>query len=215
MIIQDKYQPARLGREILNTECRIQNWVSSYTKYPSSLFFVRGSGSQIIKSAGWIHSFRLKNLFIFILSLILNLNLNLNLIATTHTVNQDGTGDYTLVQEAIDAASNGDTVLVWPGTYFENLHIDNKNLTIGSLTLTTGDLGYMHQTIIDGNHTGSCFFIENCQPMFSLNGFMLINGSGTWYGYISGGAMAIMNSFVNILNCVISDNKAFGYGGGV
>jgi len=152
-----------------------------------------------------------KRVFIIILSLILNLNLH----ATILTVKQDGTGDYTQIQQAIDAAANGDTVLVWPGTYVENLYVENKNLTIGSLTLTTGDLAYINQTIIDGNHTGSCFFIENCQTVLTINGFMLTNGSGTWYGYISGGAMAIMNSSVNIFNCVISDNKAYGYGGGI
>ena len=215
MIIQDKYQSVRLRRGILNTECRIQNWVSSYTKYPSSLFFVRGSGLQIIKSVGWIHSFRLKNLFIFILSLILNLNLNLNLIATTHTVKQDGTGDYTLIQEAIDAASNGDTVLVWPGTYFENLYIESKSIAIGSLTLTTGDLGYMHQTIIDGNQTGSCFEIRNCQAGIVINGFTMESGSGSYCGGICGSGMYVRNTMIELYNCLIQNNKVTAYGGGI
>ena len=90
--------------------------------------------------------------FIF-LSIILSLNLH----ATILTVKQEGTGDYTLIQEAIDASMDGDTVLVWPGTYFENIHCEDKSITVGSLTLATNDLGYIYQTIIDGKQTGSCF----------------------------------------------------------
>jgi hypothetical protein len=33
----------------------------------------------------------------------------------TLTVRQDGAGDYTLIQPALDAAATGDTILVWPG----------------------------------------------------------------------------------------------------
>jgi len=219
MIIQDKYQPVRLGREILNTECRIRNWVSLYTPYPASLFIVWGSGLQIIKSAGWIHSFRLKNLFIFILSLILNLYLNLylnlNLHAAALTVKTDGTGDYTLIQEAIDASMDGDTVLVWPGIYFENLVCNAKNITIGSLTMTTGDPLYIRQTTIDANHSGSCFEIKDCSNLLTINGFTWENGTGTWHGYISGGGAIIKYSNIKIYNCLIKNNKVNGYGGGI
>ncbi len=37
------------------------------------------------------------------------------------TVKQDGSGDYSSIQQAIDAASDADTVLVWPGSYQENI----------------------------------------------------------------------------------------------
>ncbi len=211
MIIQDKYQPARLGREILNTERRIQNGVSSCTPYPTSLFIIRCSVLEIIKSGSCTQSYMFKRVFIIILSLILNLNLH----ATILTVKQDGTGDYTQIQQAIDAAANGDTVLVWPGTYVENLYVENKNLTIGSLTLTTGDLAYLQQTIIDGNQTGSCFEIRNCQAGINVNGFTMESGSGSYCGGICGSGMYVRNTTLELYNCLIQNNKVTAYGGGI
>jgi WD40 repeat protein len=38
--------------------------------------------------------------------------------------------DYKTIQEAIDAASRGDTILIDPGTYVENLRVDKRGLTI-------------------------------------------------------------------------------------
>ena len=45
--------------------------------------------------------------------------------------------DYLTIQEAIDAAVNGDTVLVAPGTYAENIDFKGKAITV---TSEQGDL---------------------------------------------------------------------------
>ena len=150
-----------------------------------------------------------------ILILILSVFLIQVVTAQIITVKQDGTGDYTTIQEAVDASSDGDTVLVWPGTYYENIYYNGKNITVGSLTLTTGNTSYIKQTIINGNYNGSCIQIYNCQTNTTINGFTLEYGSGTLHGYISGGGAIIKYSSVNIYNCIISDNKANGYGGGI
>lgn len=45
------------------------------------------------------------------------------------TVNDDGGSDYISIQAAVDNANTGDTVIVYPGTYTENVNV-NKGLTI-------------------------------------------------------------------------------------
>ena len=44
---------------------------------------------------------------------------------------------YATIQAGIDAATNSDTVLVQPDTYFENIDYIGKNITVASLFLTT------------------------------------------------------------------------------
>ena len=62
------------------------------------------------------------NYYIFITQLILT-----NLIATTINI----PADYATDQEGIDAAQDGDNVLIAQGTYHENLSI-NKEITLAS-----------------------------------------------------------------------------------
>jgi len=46
-------------------------------------------------------------------------------------VGGSGLGNYTTIQSAINAASNGDTVFVYTGTYYENVYIDKSINLIG------------------------------------------------------------------------------------
>ncbi len=100
----------------------------------------------------------------------------------TYVVKQDGTGDFTSIQEAIDHSSDSDTVLVWPGTYYENLVLSEKNIVLGSLTLTTGNTSYKYETIIDGNENGGCIKIDDCLGNVHIEGFTIKNGfsAGNW-----------------------------------
>ena len=56
-------------------------------------------------------------------------------------------GDYMKIQEAIDAAVDGDTVLVAPGTYVENIKYRGKAIVVKSSHGSEG-------TVIDGNQAG-------------------------------------------------------------
>lgn len=132
-------------------------------------------------------------------------------------VKQDGTGDFTIIQEAVDASSAGNTVLVWPGTYFENVNLTGKNITLASLAFTTGDESYKYSTIINGNQTGSCMYVSMPGTTLTIYGFTLMNGSGNiendWnYG---GGGIYLNGSTAEISHCLIKANSTFGGGGGI
>ncbi len=86
--------------------------------------------------------------------LVIFLLLPLTLGAAILHVALDGSQAYSSVQSAVHAAVEMDTILIHPGTYYENLRIIGRKLTIGSLELTTADSSYISQTVIDGNQNG-------------------------------------------------------------
>jgi hypothetical protein len=85
----------------------------------------------------------------YLLSLILLIPICLS--ASIINVNHDGSGDYTSIQDGIENANPGDTVLVFPGNYIEKIDFLGKDILVGSLFLTTQDPAYIETTIIDGN----------------------------------------------------------------
>ncbi len=139
-------------------------------------------------------------------------------LATQLTVKQDGTGDHTIIQEAINQAIEGDTVMVWPGTYIENINFSGKNITIASLNLTTTDPIYKHNTIIDGNQNGTCVLVNNGETNAIIHGFTITNGSGWEHteGIFYGGGIYVRSyNTLKILNCIVTNNRSASAGGGI
>jgi len=66
-------------------------------------------------------------------------------------VDDDGGADYKKIQDAIDNASEGDTIFVYNGTYYENLVVNKKIDLIGE---------DKHTTIIDGVMKGDTITIN-------------------------------------------------------
>ncbi len=66
-------------------------------------------------------------------------------------VGGSGEGNYTSIQEAINAASNGDTIFVYNGMYKENVVIDKSINLIGES---------IDETIIDGNRSNDVIRVE-------------------------------------------------------
>ena len=136
--------------------------------------------------------------------------------ATILTVKQDGTGDFTVIQEAYIAASSSDTILVYPGTYYENLNLtySSKDITIASLYLISQNEEYIYNTIIDGNQNGSCIAIRLIEEAeITICGFTIQNGCG-FGNSLRGGGLYIKQSSPHIIKNIIMHNKAK-VGGGI
>ncbi len=132
-------------------------------------------------------------------------------LAATLTVKQDGTGDYTVIQTAIDAANPGDTVLVYPGRYYENITLQTSNITLMSLEGTTGDPAYIDSTIIDGNNINPCIIISQHASNNSIRGFSITKGMRSLG---NGGGLSIgLESTTSLTNCRIFQNQALTGGG--
>lgn len=51
-----------------------------------------------------------------------------------YIIDPDGTGDFLTIQEGVDNASDGDTLLLYPGTYTEPVRVMNKELNITGIS---------------------------------------------------------------------------------
>ena len=123
--------------------------------------------------------------------------------------------NYTTIQAGIDASVDGDTVLVQPGTYLENINYNGKNITVGSLFLTTQDTSYITSTIIDGNQTGSVVRFENAEERSAcISGVTIKNGMTLepLYGF-KGGGIYCDDSSPTIDHAIIANNYADNGGG--
>jgi len=113
--------------------------------------------------------------------------------------------DQPTIQAAINAAVNGDTVQVAPGTYVENINFLGKAITVA------GD-----QAIIDGNHNGPVVtFASSEGPQSVLTGFTIQNGSAQFSGVYDGGGIRIFSASPTILLNTITSNESGGSGAGI
>ncbi len=156
-------------------------------------------------------------LIIFLLFFILfGFQISLYSQAQIITVKQDGTGDYTVIQNAVDYSMDGDTVLVYPGTYYENIDLTGKGIVLASTWLLFQADSLIDQTIIDGNQAGCCILSTSGDSLAQLTGLTLQNGVGAYTvlytRYGDGGGIWIKNSKFKISHCKVLKN--FGHEGG-
>ena len=151
-------------------------------------------------------------------TLILTFLVTQNLIAVTNYVSKTGAhvspfiswaNAATNIQDAVDAASAGNIVLVNDGTYYPGSQITvTKDITVKSVNGA-------ENTIVNGSDSHRCFYLNDANP--TINGFTITKGKtgyagGVWCDH--GGT--IQNSIlwnnngleisgtpsVNIYNCI-------------
>jgi len=120
------------------------------------------------------------------------------------TVAADGSADFQSIQNAVDYALPGDTILVFPGKYKENVIIAGKDISLIS------EQG-ADSTIIDGSKSGSVITYINVKSGSLLDGFTIKNGLAVH----NGGGIHCLNSSGTITNCFITKNRANESGGGI
>ena len=127
--------------------------------------------------------------------------LGIGLHAVTRIVDITGAGQYTSIQTAITASSQGDTILVYPGRYYENISIQTSGISVISLEAITGDAEYVDSTIIDGGAISWGVWIRQNSQNITVRGFSITN--------CKNGLSVSSNAIVTIQNCNIFQNMGY------
>lgn len=124
--------------------------------------------------------------------------------------------DYDKIQDGINDANPGDTVLVSDGTYYEQINfLGKKPLMVASQFLMDGDSSHIATTIIDGSQISDddtasvVLFISGEDTTSVLYGFTITGGRGTldWYPTIAGGGIYARNSGLTLSHNIITANS--------
>ena len=122
-------------------------------------------------------------------------------------------GDYSTIQDAINAASNGDVIEVEAGLYVERLNPGGKQVTVRGTTDEAGT----PRTIVDGSAGGSVITINSNESKDStkFENLVIRNGTGTpLFGQTHGGGIFVdFGDGATFKNCHIRGNSAQKGGG--
>jgi len=132
--------------------------------------------------------------------------------AATIVVDVSGGGDFQTIQEGIDAAASGDTVLVLKGAYTGPY---NRELDFAGRSIMLMSRDGAEQTVINCQGAGRAILFDDGESDESLvRGFTLTNGVS--HPEDGAGVLVTNGSSPVIEDCVIeSCNSSISYGGGI
>ncbi len=139
--------------------------------------------------------------------------------ATVLVVNKNVSWNYGTISSAIKAAVNGDTIIVYPGTYKESISYDGKSVIVRS-TMPSSKI-VVESTIIDAETVGPAVRFMNGENRDSrLIGLTIRNGNAVpeytsteRRAYELGGGITIQNASPTIINNIIENNTSINGGG--
>ena len=116
--------------------------------------------------------------------------------------------DYPTIQDGLDASIEGDTVIVEPGIYEENIDFYGINVVLASKFLETQETKFIHETIISGSkergNTGPVITFSSDEDSTStVIGFTIKNGRSP-----IGGGIYCNRANPRLLNLIIKENRA-------
>ena len=119
-------------------------------------------------------------------------------------------GDYATIQDAIDSASDGDTIVIAAGTYYEHdLIVQDKGITIRGEADARGNA----LVTIDAQRQGRVLTIDPgvTDHLTVISNLTLTGGLAD----TDGGGLQSLDASGYVRNCTFIDNEATGFGGGV
>ena len=126
----------------------LYEWYMNHTKYTT-----KGEETYVTQETQWLYPIGIIG------------------VAKTWTVDDDGSADFHTIQEAVNAASDGDTILVRAGTYYEEVLIKGKSISLIGEDPST--------TLIDRMLGGIPIEVRIAERV-NITGFTVMNSGEQW-----------------------------------